>query len=146
MINPQKPLGSKLIYERFLPSGELYDPKNDTKNAQKVTPDENTDENTDVTDSKKIVPEKLQERLRLKNALVGFQAKHNFSVSDEKYSLVDITIQDCASTVIEHSSTCLDVTIEGKPINATEVQTGRQVELNNIFPSKISIRLKLGDL
>ena len=64
MINPQKPLGSKLIYEQFLPSGELYDPKN----AQKANPGEKTDKNTgDVTDEKKLaVPaDKLQERLRL---------------------------------------------------------------------------------
>ena len=55
--------------------------------------------------------------------MIGFQFKHTFYIVYEKNCRVDLTIQDCANT-LELEGKCIDVTIEGKKINATEVSTG----------------------
>jgi len=57
----------------------------------------------------------LLDSIKLENALVLIQFKHNFYIMDEKNSRVDLTIQDCASG--DYDGKCIDVTIEGRETN-----------------------------
>ena len=64
---------------------------------------------------------------------------------DEKNSRVDLTIQDCASG--DYDGKCIDVTIEGRETNQTRTDVeGNEVKVESIFPGKMRLRLKLGNL
>ncbi len=126
-VNPRNTMGQRLIYQQLLPSGEVYTPKDNENGTQSA-------------------PQGLLESIKLENAMIGFQLKHNFYIVDEKNARVDLTIQDCANN-IELEGKCIDITIEARSETVTVIETGEKIEMKNVlFPSKMRIRLKLGNL
>ena len=125
-VNPKSDVAQNLIYSRSLPNGEPF-----TETAA-------------TNGTNKVVPTKIIESLRIEDALIGIQFKHNFNIMEEKSTRVNLIIQDCEDNdIIEEK--CLDLVVEARQQNKTNT-SGEVVQLHEIFPSKMRLRLKSASL